>query len=332
MRKSVLGKLLGLLIVGSGAVLPAIPSALLAAPVAQKETQAPGFYRMKLGDLEVTALYDGFVTLDTKLLKGLKAEDIQSLTAKMFQEANPGVQTSINAYLVNTGKNLILVDAGLGNLPFPASKAGHIKENIKAAGYKPEDIDIILLTHLHADHSAGISQNGKRVFPKATVYVAKAEADFWLSKEVMEKAPAEFQAFFKQSQDAVAPYQAAGKLKIYANGDNLLEGLEVIPAPGHTPGHASYLFSSKDKKLLLWGDVVHNHAVQFSHPEVFVDFDTDGKLAIESRKKLFAEAAAKGWWVGSAHIPFPGIGHVRADGAGAYAWVPAEYSPIVRAK
>lgn len=169
----------------------------------------------------------------------------------MFTDSKSGIQTAVNAFLVNTGTHLVLVDAGTSQCFGPT--LGAIKNNLRAAGYQPEQIDMILLTHLHPDHACGITDQGKAAFPNATVYASKADGDYWLSKEMASKAPKDAQPMFKMAQDAVAPYAEQGKLKLYSPGEQLLPGLEVIATPGHTPGHASYLFSSGGQKLLLWG-------------------------------------------------------------------------------
>ncbi|MCY1271524.1 Metallo-beta-lactamase superfamily protein [compost metagenome] len=298
----------------------------LAAPVAKQQTQVPGYYRMAVGDLEITALYDGYVDLGTNLLKGASAEDIQGLLARMFIESSKGVQTAVNAYLVNTGKHLVLVDSGSSKCFGPT--LGGILGNLKAAGYQPEQVDSVLLTHLHPDHACGLlDANGKPAFANATVFVSQDEAGYWLNPDVAAKAPADSKQFFDMAQNAVAPYKAAGKLKTFAAGDALVEGVSAAPSPGHTPGHSGYLFSSKGQNLLVWGDVMHSHATQFANPEIAIEFDVDSPRAIASRKQVFADAARDKLWVAGAHLPFPGLGHVRSEGKG-YAWVPAEYGPI----
>ncbi|WP_188261424.1 MBL fold metallo-hydrolase [Azospirillum tabaci] len=309
----------------AGAVLASAAPALAEVP-GQQRTQAPGFYRMAIGDFEVTALYDGFIDLDRKILSGASADDIQSLLARMFLADTPGVQTAVNAYLVHTGTNLVLVDTGTAKAFGPA--LGFIADNLRAAGYNPEQVDTVLLTHLHPDHANGLLRpDGAMLFPNATVHVAKADADFWLSEEVAAKAPADSQPFFAMARAAVAPYAAAGKLKPYQPGDSLVPGVESVAAYGHTPGHSGYLFTFGERSILMWGDVVHSHSVQFARPEVVIEFDADKEQAIASRKKIFADAAAQKLWVAGAHLPFPGIGHVRTEGKG-YAWVPVEFGPI----
>ncbi|MGC3962141.1 MAG: MBL fold metallo-hydrolase [Rhodocyclaceae bacterium] len=296
-----------------------------AQPVAQIGTQVPGYYRMQLGDFEVTALYDGFVVLDQKLMKGASASDIQSLLARMFLSTTEGTQTAVNAYLVNTGTHLVLVDTGTAQCFGPS--LGNIGANLKASGYTPEQVNVVLLTHLHPDHACGlVSTDGKAAFPNALVRAARVEADYWLSESIAAKAPTDAQAFFKMARDAVAPYVTLGRFSTYSAGETLLPGLKIVPSPGHTPGHTSYLFQSKGQSILLWGDIIHNHAVQFARPEVAFDFDVDSKVAIATRKRLLADVAKEKFWVGGAHLPFPGIGHVRADEHG-YSWVPVEYAP-----
>lgn len=296
-----------------------------AAPEAIK-TQVPGYYRQALGDFTVTALYDGYVDLDPKLLKGMRADKVQSLLARMFIAHSKGVQTAVNAYLVHTGDHLVLVDAGAAKCFGPS--LGQIQDNIRAAGYALEDIDTVLLTHLHPDHVCGLlAPDGQPAFPKATVWVAQEDADFWLSEAVAGKAPEGMRPMFKMARDSAAPYLGAAALKTYKAGEIQLPGVTVVPTHGHTPGHSSYLFSSGSQKLLIWGDIVHSHSVQFAHPEVSLEFDNDQPKAIVTRKALFEKAAASGWWIAGAHLPFPGLGHIRHDAKG-YAWVPVEFGPL----
>lgn len=203
-----------------------------------------------------------------------------------------------------------------------------VQSNLKASGYSPEQVDSVLLTHLHPDHACGLlTTDGKAAYPNATVYVPQTEADYWLSPETASQAPEASRGMFTMSQQSVAPYAAQQRLKRYSPDSQLFAGLSVVPSNGHTPGHSSYLLSSKNQSLLVWGDIVHSHAVQFAKPEVVIEFDSDQAKAVETRKKLFAEAARDKLWVAGAHMPFPGIGHVRSEGS-AYAWVPVEFGPI----
>ncbi|MCA0186548.1 MAG: DsbA family protein [Proteobacteria bacterium] len=131
----------------------------------------------------------------------------------------------------------------------------------------------------------------------------------------------------RMAQDAAAPYRAAGKWKVFAADAEIVPGIRSVAAPGHTPGHSAYLLESKAQQLLIWGDIVHSHAVQFQRPEVAIEFDVDKKLAVATRRALFARTAKAKLLVAGMHLPFPGLGHVRSEGKG-YAWVPVEFSPI----
>ena len=302
-------------------------SGFAAAEAPQQKTQVPGYYRLMLGNFEVTALYDGAIDLDEKLLKNIDKRDIQRLLAREFLKG-PKVQTAVNAYLVNTGSKLILVDAGAAKLFGPG--LGNIVDNLKAAGYGPEQVDTVLITHLHGDHVNGlVTPDGQRVFANAEVWSAKADNDFWLSEAIAAQAPKDFQPFFKMSRDAAAPYLAAGKWKTFDSDRELLAGISSVDTHGHTPGHASYLLQSGDQRLLILGDLVHNHAVQFARPEVAFEFDNDPKQAVIARKRIWALAAKEKLMVAGMHLPFPGIGHVRKEAKG-YAWVPAEFAPLAK--
>jgi glyoxylase-like metal-dependent hydrolase (beta-lactamase superfamily II) len=291
---------------------------------AQVKTQVPGYYRMQLGANQIVALYDGYIDLDTKLLKFAKPGEVQRLVARMFQTM-PAVQTAVNAYIIHTGKNVVLVDAGAGKLFGPS--LGFVMENLKAAGFTPEQVDTILITHLHGDHVNGLVDGTKALFPNATLKVAKADAAFWLNAEIAAKAPKDAQAFFKMAADASAPYKAAGKWVEFNAGDEVAPGVKAIATPGHTPGHTSFLVGTGKDRIMLWGDIVHNYATQFVNPNIAIEFDTDTTTAIATRKKLFAEAVKEGYWIAGSHLPFPGIGHVRKDG-NLLNWVPVEFGPI----
>jgi glyoxylase-like metal-dependent hydrolase (beta-lactamase superfamily II) len=291
------------------------------APMAK--SQAPGWFRMKVGDFEVTALSDGTVELPMdQLLTNTTPDKVKKALADTGMTAP--VETSINAFLVNTGNKLVLIDAGAASLFGPT--LGKMLANLKASGYQPEQVDEIYITHMHADHVGGLAAGDKAVFPNATVRAAKAESDFWLSQANMDKAPAAMKDFFKGAQASLKPYVSSGKYKAFEGADvELVPGVHAVATPGHTPGHSIYTIESKGQKMVFWGDLIHVAAVQFADPSVTIQFDSDSKAAAPQRKKAFADAAAKGLLVGAAHLSFPGIGRVKKAGAG-YEWVPVNYT------
>jgi glyoxylase-like metal-dependent hydrolase (beta-lactamase superfamily II) len=303
----------------------AVAPAQAAAPMQHK--QVAGFYRTMIGDYEVTALHDGSGSIDSGLLHGDPAL-IQSLLARSFQNDPKKVSATVQGFLVNTGSKLVLIDTGAGG-HWGGPTLGKLVQNLKASGYKPEQVDLVLLTHLHADHTGGIYKDGKRVFPNATVMMNKADADFWLSKDIMAKAPEEAKIFFKVAQDAAAPYIAAGKWKPYEGTDEIVPGIKPYPISGHTPGHTGYMISSKGQSLLVWGDVAHVTAVQMPHPEVSIVFDSDSAAAVRTREALLVKLAADKTMIAAAHMPFPGLGRIRkADTGVGYDWVPATFQNL----
>lgn len=282
----------------------------------------PGFYRMMLGDFEVTALSDGTAALPMeKLLTGTTPAKIDAALTKAYLK--PPFDTSVNGFLINTGTKLVLIDSGAGTMFGPT--LGKLIANLKASGYQPEQVDEIYITHMHADHVGGLVTAGKIAFPNATVRAAKADADFWLSKENLDKAPDAMKDFFKGAQAALTPYVTAGKFKPIEGDIELVPGIRAVAAPGHTPGHTLYEVTSKGQKLVAWGDIMHVASVQFPDPSVTIQFDADPKAAAAARKKAFADAAKAGYFVAIAHVPFPGLGQLRSDGAG-YHWYPVNYS------
>ena len=297
----------------------ALNAAHAAAP--QVKTQAPGYYRLMLGDFEVTVLRDGSLSLPASILTNTTEAETEKALARNFQKSP--FDASDNAFLINTGAKLVLIDAGSGSLMGPT--AGNLLTNLKAAGYRPEQIDEVYLTHMHPDHAGGLMAEGKLAFPNAVLRANKREADFWLNEANLEKAPAAMQDFFKGAMASVNPYIAAGKFKPFDGDTLLVPGIEVIAAPGHTPGHSIYSIESRGQKMVLWGDLVHVAAVQFSEPSVTIQFDVDSRSAATQRQHAYADAAKAGYLIGTAHLAFPGIGHIRAEGKG-YAWVPASYS------
>jgi len=296
-----------------------IPCTRAAAPLAK--TPAPGYARIALGDFEITPLSDGTADLPMDQLLQQKAEATRAALQKNFL-ALP-LETSTNAFLINTGTRLVLVDTGSGAYFGPT--LGKLAANLKAAGYQPEQVDEVYITHLHPDHVGGLASNGRRVFPNAIVRAARADSDYWLSQAYADQAAADKKGFFQPAMQSLAPYVQAGKFKAIERDGELVPGISAMAAAGHTPGHTVYLVQSQGKKLLLIGDLVHVAQVQMDNPEVTIGFDSDARAAFASRKQFFDGAAREGELVAGAHLQFPGLGHLVEQGKG-YRWVPVNYT------
>ncbi|MEM4990130.1 MBL fold metallo-hydrolase [Collimonas sp. H4R21] len=298
----------------------AIPTAAFAA-APQVKTQAPGFYRVMLGDFEVTALSDGTVDLPVDKLLDEPAAKTTAALRKSFLDVP--AETSVNGFLINTGTKLVLIDTGAGTLFGPT--LGKLTASLQAAGYKPEQVDDIFLTHMHPDHLGGLVANGALAFPNATVHADKRDADFWLSKAKLEQASADSKGSFQGAVASLNPYIAAGKFQPFDGSGEIVPGVKAWSSYGHTAGHTSYVVESKGQKLIVTGDLIHVGAVQFADPAVTIEFDTDKKTAAVARAKVFTAAAKEGALIGAAHISFPGLGHLRAAGK-SWQWIPVNYT------
>ncbi len=297
-------------------------SALAAQPLSTHQPQAPGYYRMAMGDWQITAVSDGTVAVPfDKLLTHISPETLQSQMAK----ANMAVkaETSINAFVINTGKQRILVDTGAG--PLFGDAGGHLPDNLRAAGIDPDTIDTVLLTHIHADHSGGVQRDGKPVFRNATVRVDQRDVDFWLNPAHLNEVEESQRHTFAESERSLRPVIAADKLSPFRAPVQIIPDIEAIPAPGHTPGSVIYRVTHGGKTLMLWGDIIHAHPVQLPDPDVAIHFDVNQQQAVATRKQVLAQVAREGDWVAAAHIAFPGIGKVIVADKG-YRWVPVNYS------
>ena len=303
---------------GAAALAPTVP-ARAHAPQAGKRAQ-PGFYRFKLGTIEVTVVSDGTLAFPAETLWGDRAEDARGLLTSTFQPSSP-VGLQINTILVNTGDKLVLIDAGCGVDKFQKTTGGLIG-NLAAAGYAPDDIDMILFTHAHFDHLWGISdhENASLLFPSAEFVASEAEVAFWSAPEWANRlSPALKPEVTRANLELASP-----RLRLIKAAAEVAPGVTTFDTAGHTPGHISVHISSGSEQMLLTGDVVVNSTVSFLHPEWPFGFDMDVPLATKARMAFLDRAAADKTLVGSYHLPFPGFGHVVRERSG-YRWLTADW-------
>jgi glyoxylase-like metal-dependent hydrolase (beta-lactamase superfamily II) len=294
---------------------------LAAAPMVKTQ---PGFYRMMLGDFEVTALNDGVVGYPTAEL--LPTATPQQIKEGLFENGlTDPVGMSYNAFVINTGSKLVLIDTGTGgkleNVP-AFHGTGHLMAHLREAGYQPEQVDEVYITHLGPDHVGGLTLGGERAFPNAMVRAPKAEVDLFLHPET---APAWTRSWTKFWADLFAPYIKAGKFESIEGDVVLTPGIHALATRGHAPGHTSYVVESKGQTLIVMGDLVLMSALQFAIPSLASSADADPKAAADQRLRVFKVAATDDDWVAGGHLSFPAIGHIRA-GQGRYFWVPINYA------
>jgi glyoxylase-like metal-dependent hydrolase (beta-lactamase superfamily II) len=299
----------------------AISSALAQVPMPKDGT--PGWYRMRLGNFEITALSDGTLELPVdKLFTKVNPRRIHTLLSRSYLSND--VRTTVNAFLVNTGTRLVLIDTGTGTSQMFGSNLGNLLSHLQAAGYAPDQVDEIYVTHMHTDHIGGLLRDGQPSFANATVRAHVREAGHYLSQSRMDAAPADEKEDYESAMAIFKPYIAAQKFKPFDGETQLIPGVRAIPAPGHTPGHTVYVIESQGEKMVVWGDLMHVAAVQFPQPSATVQFDWNTKQSAQQRRLIFADVAKNGYFAAAAHVAFPGIGKLRAEGDG-YAWVPVSY-------
>jgi glyoxylase-like metal-dependent hydrolase (beta-lactamase superfamily II) len=279
-----------------------------AARVAAQEQSAKDVITFEVGDFLVSALSEGQQRGQSDVLIGATPEMLQKYLP------NGAYPTAVNAFLVRTSDQTVLVDAGFGRKLF---------SNLQSLGVSVGQVNAILLTHMHGDHIGGLLRSDKAAFPNATLYIAQAEHDYWTSDEAMQAVPENRRGGFLQARKVIAAYR--GKLRLFTPSEaagteapSLFAGFWGVAAYGHTPGHTAYLLESANARLLIWGDLTHAMSIQMPCPEVAVTYDVDAKAAVESRRRLLEYLAKNKIPAGGMHVAYPAIGNVKASGKGGY--------------
>ncbi|HKO52191.1 MAG TPA: MBL fold metallo-hydrolase, partial [Polyangiaceae bacterium] len=234
---------------------------------ASPDTAQAGFYRTRVGAIDVTVLSDGTAGLDLEgLVLNAKPGEVDRLLAQAFQKSP--IDASFNAFLLRIDGRTLLIDTGVGSNFGPT--AGKLRDSLGRAGMRAEDISDVFLSHVHPDHSGGLAADGKRLFPNATLHVEQKELDYWLDKDRAARATGMEASFFSSASASLLPYLDAGRVEAFSGASEFASGFSAVPAYGHTPGHVMYVLQSNGEKLLFWGDLIHVAAVQFDDPGVAV--------------------------------------------------------------
>jgi len=273
-------------------------------PMMLMAQSAPDVFTHKFGAVEASMLSEGQDAGNSSIFIGA--------TPEMIQKSVPdgSYPRSCNAFLVRMNGKNILVDAAFGRKLF---------DNLKSLGVAPEQIDVVLLTHLHGDHIGGMIRDGQVAFPNAEVYMSKYEYDYWMSDAARNP---------NNARNVLERYRKQLRLifpdEIGAPPLVLFPGISAIAAYGHTPGHTLYMFASGNDKLLVWGDLTHAMAIQMPFPQVAMTFDVNPEKAVETRKKVLEYVAENNIIVGGIHTAFPGMGRLTKKPEGGYLHVPVK--------
>lgn len=231
----------------------------------------------KIGDIEIIAM---------KHSNFNHADELFILEDKTILGTKEATAASLNSFFINNGKNKILFDSGMDSIT--------ILSLLEQANIKPEEIDAVILTHMHGDHTGGmLNQEGKPNFANAIVFVAQEE--------------------LQANKESIAAY--GDKIKPFSENSEIIEGITSIPAFGHTVGHTIYMVESNGERLLIWGDLIHAVS-QFKHPEIFMTYDNNPKQTLEIRQKILQQAAEEDLTIAGMHLRESGIGKIKKANIG----------------
>jgi glyoxylase-like metal-dependent hydrolase (beta-lactamase superfamily II) len=282
----------------------------------------PTHYRFKLGSFEVTTISDAAAFIDGPWpLIGANAEQnaVDQVMRDNLLPANK-YRPGFTPMVVNTGKALVLFDTGNGERGFvPRPQGGWLAAQLAPAGFKPEQIDVVVLSHGHPDHIGGVMENGAPLFPNARYVTGAVDYDFWAG----DKPTGDLEPFAALFRDYVVPF--AENTTMLKPGDEVVPGIRAMKAYGHTPGHLAFDIESDGKRLVFWGDCAHHHVASLARPDWHCVFDVDKEQGAATRARMFDKVATDRVAVSAFHMPFPSLGYVERRKDGGYRWIPHSY-------
>jgi len=284
------------------------------------DRQVPAIHHRRVGDILLTSVSDGHLDGSMAVIQNIPAEEAAAMLRAAFRPVPR--RTAVNCFLIRSGGRVALVDTGCG--PSMQASGGQLFRSLEAAGVAPAEVDTVLLTHMHPDHSNGLAaEDGTALFPNAELVMHAAELAFWHDDAAMGRADeTSRQRNFLAARAQAAPYR--DRTRTFTGGE-VFPGVTAQHFPGHTPGHTGYLLASGDASLLVWGDIIHVPEIQVPRPEVTMAFDIDPVQAEATRRRVFEMVAAERLAAAGMHMHFPGLLHLARQGAG-YALVPEAFA------
>jgi glyoxylase-like metal-dependent hydrolase (beta-lactamase superfamily II) len=304
----------------AAAIAPAVAGApaQAAAPIAGQ--QAPGFYRYKVGDIEVTVVTDGVAR--GKLLENFVTNVPEDKVKDALAAAHYDRDIFNNTFtpiVLNTGGKLVLIDTGTGEANFAASKgtAGQFTNNLTAAGLNNAAIDTVIISHYHGDHMNGLLKaDNTPAFPNAEILVPATEHKYWMDDGEMSRAPkGRIEGLFKNAR-RVFSGDVAKRVRTYEWDKEVLPGVVAVGTPGHSPGHTSFVVSSGSSKVFVQSDLTHVPYLFVRNPGWHAFYDQDAVMAEASRRKMLDMLAAERLMVQGFHYPFPAHAYIEKTATG----------------
>lgn len=325
-RRSILA---GAGLTAAAAYAGALPMPTAHAKAPFSKIQTPYFYRFPHGSMQMTMVSDGPLPLGDPsgaFLGAQPGEVTKMLTDNFLSPANAVLEQNI--LVVNTGDKMYIVDTGMGTSTMFGPTTGKLLTTLKAAGIDPADIDGVLATHAHCDHVWGIiSDDGKRNFPNAQIYISQADFDFWTDEAKLSvKDPAYMKPFVEGARKHLLPNR--DRIVFFKDGQEFLPGIQAISAPGHTIGHTIFMITSDGKTMAAIGDLTHHHVLLVEKPRLEFAYDTDPKQSAGTRTRILDMLATNKIPLIAYHFPWPGHGHVVKNGDG-FRYIPAPMQMVL---
>ena len=320
-RRAVLGG-------AAAAVAAGWPAGRAFARAPMRNTQAPAFYRFKVGAFELTVVSDGPLSLGAPsgdVFKGVSKDNMVDILDNNRLPTDK-VELDQNVLVVNTGRRLVLFDTGTGRtVKAFGPHAGRLLTNLWAAGIDPKSIDAIVLTHAHADHCFGLmTEAGKRNFPNAQISMSQAEFEFWTDES---KASNDMmKMMIGGARKNLLPNRA--RMVFVKDGQEIVPGVQAMMTAGHTVGHTSYMITSQGQSVLNIGDVCHHHIISTERPRIPFAYDSDGQQGVATRLRVFDMLASTRTPLLAYHFPWPGLGFIGKQGE-AFRYFPAPIRTVL---
>jgi glyoxylase-like metal-dependent hydrolase (beta-lactamase superfamily II) len=303
----------------AGAAIAAVPALPVGSAFAQQAApaapavQSPGWFRHKVGDITVTAIGDGFVQRPLEgFVRNVTVADVQkALTDQGLSPAH--IRVPYTSLVVQSGSRVILLDTGNGQFA-PGPMSGQWMSNFRAAGFTPEAVTDVVISHFHGDHINGLrNKDGAAVFPNAQVLVPEGEWAFWMDDARMNNAPEAMKGAFNNVRRVFSPFKDVTR---FAWDKEVAPGVASVRADGHSPGHTTFLITSGSGRMMYVADITNAPLLFARNPEWQVMFDMDAQKAIETRKRILDMTSADKIRTAFYHGPFPSVGQIARDGSG----------------
>lgn len=309
---------------GSGAMALATPQIMVRAAHAQiantGELENPGVQSFGLGEFRITTILDGGRVMDGP--HPIFGQDQEAgAVAELMEENFLPPDRFVNGFtpvIIDTGSERVLFDTGLGE-GGRENGLGLLRGRMQEAGYAPDDIDIVVLTHFHGDHIGGLTEGGEPAFANARYVTGQAEYDFWTAPERAEGQTADAAATVETK---VVPF--AENMTFLEDSGEVVPGITAVAAFGHSPGHMIYHIENGDQRLMLTADTANHFVASLQRPDWHVQFDMDKEAATATRRRVFDMIATDRIPFIGYHMPFPGVGFIETIDQG-YRFVPASY-------